>query len=76
MSFWVRFYTDITRYHETSPCELHHKVYPTADLAESAARAELAAVRQRHGATAGYAIFADSTHDQAVNIGPVVRDGG
>jgi hypothetical protein len=53
----LKFYADIERYHKCSPCRQHPLTYSTIADAERVANAELAEVRRKYGAAAGYVVL-------------------
>ncbi len=73
MPFNIKFYTDVTRYHDTTPCERHQFVYSTLEETEMKARSLLHDVRKKHGATVGWAITEVET-GHTWSIGPGVDD--
>lgn len=75
MPYSVRFYEDVTRYHETNPCRHHPRTYKTAEEAEDVAKSLLPDVREEHGRKVGYAVFnIEEGLENAVAIGPGVHD--
>ena len=53
----LRFYVDIMRYHESSPCRQRLFAYSTLVEGERVADAELAEIKRQYGASAGYVIL-------------------
>ena len=53
----LKFYADITRYHKSLPCSQYSFNCSTVAEAERVANTELADVRRKYGATAGYVVL-------------------
>lgn len=70
--FSIRFYTNVTRHHETTPCDRLPTAFGSVEDAERAAVEHLAAVRLKHGTGCGYAIQDETGY--VVHIGPGLHD--
>jgi hypothetical protein len=68
MIYCIQFFTDIRRYRETMPCELHERTYPTAAQADEVARGEMHRIRESYGPESGFAIF--DGEGQLRDVGP------
>lgn len=62
----LRFYEDVARHFETTPCRIHDRTFPTIDLAEAQAKKMMPKIRAEHGIKAGYVVLDPDNHDVAM----------